>query len=235
MCSVLMVSLLALAGCSGGDGGGSGTSTTVGTFPTTAPAKVDAVGHPSSADQKAAESAVLRKDDLEGKWKSAPWTTGDQPFFRTATGDCADLHLADRPDDLTARTHSDVLLSPASATVGMQIHVFATEAAATAAMAPFIRSTAAKCVGSTVSAMKNEQGAINSAGLTLGRSAVTVPGAVAFYGSTQAGALKLFVGYAVAQRGRALVLLNTSGPGAGQVPDFDSYLSPVVKRLSSFE
>jgi hypothetical protein len=101
-------------------------------------------------------------------------------------------------------------------------------------MGAFVADNAAQCISSSVSVLQSSQGNGGSAALDLGRSAVTVPGAVAFFGTVKAGSISLGVGYAVALAGRAVVLVTAAGPGT-QVPAFTSYLTPVMKRLSVFE
>jgi hypothetical protein len=78
---------------------------------------------------------------------------------------------------------------------------------------------------------QSSEGKSGSAGIEVGPSAVTTPGAVAFFGAAKTGGLSLSVGYAVARKGRAIVLVTSAGPGT-QTPAFDTYLKPILRRLS---
>jgi hypothetical protein len=233
MCSVLLVAVLALVGCAGGDDGASSTTTTSTTLPrlSTTTVVVDPPGKADGEDQQAARTALLKASDLAGS-QSSPWPTGDQPFFASAKDSCAYLHFVDATSGLTASAHSDILRSTGLDTVAVKVQVYPTEADAKAVMTAFTRVDSSKCVSSTVSAATS--GATSgSPAVNLAEQAVSVPGAVAFFGTVDGGAgLSVSIGYAFAQAGRALVLLVANGAG-NKAPDFNAYLAPVVGRLSN--
>jgi hypothetical protein len=228
----IVLAVTGLAACGGGDGN-AGTTTTSITIPTTTTIAVDKPGKVSAADQKAAEASVLKPSDLPG-WKASAWPTGDQPFFSKATGKCASIKDADRRDGLTAFAHSDSFLSPSGLGVAMQTHVYPSVDEAKAVLNRFTEPDAEACISSTVSAMATQGSGGGATPLKITRVPVTVPGALGFSGTADAGpGLKLSAGYALLQRGRALVLLTTTGVG-DKPPDFDSLLRPVNDRLSGF-
>jgi hypothetical protein len=228
----MVLALTGLAACGGGDGN-AGTTTTSVTLPTTTTVAVEHPGKASAADQKAAEASVLKPSDLPG-WTHGAWPTGDQPFFSRATGKCTSLKDADARKGLTAFAHSDTFQSPAGLGVAMQTHIYPAADEAKAVLSVFTEPDAAVCITSTVAATVTQGGNSAPNPLELRPAAVTLPVAVAFFGTADAGTgLKLSAGYAILQRGRALVLLTTTQAG-NRAPDFDMLLRPVVKRLSRF-
>jgi hypothetical protein len=237
--AVVTAAVVLVVGVSGCGGGDDDASTTTVSRPELATTTVSVVppGALDANDQEAAEAAVLQQGDVPAGWQRSPWALGDQPLFAQADDSCRSLHFVDETDGLSAVAHSDVYQSPALLAVATKVQVYPTEDAAGTAMAAFTVPEAGRCLSSSVSAAQTGPQA-GSPEIDIAPTEVGTSGAVAFWGTvrSEGGAgpsTTVALGYAAALRGRALVVVTTTGIG-DRPPDFSRYLDPVVARLAPF-